>query len=193
MLRVFPRTQELVVQGPHTHADAVGAATMFDHLLRLLVDPSPTEPPWGDEGKNLTSPLTITARIPKYTAEQKLAWDKNLSHFMSQFPTVRVHNENTGVRATTTKLQWLKFNREETVAIVTKSKQLGFTVTAAAISHAARPGRQHHPRHPCDIQRAQLYRSAGVAACKTCGTSPIRHAGCVPFPRDSAAGEQNLG
>lgn len=141
VLHVFPQTQELVIQGPHTHLDAIGMAKLFDHLLRLLVNPSPAEPPWGDEGKNLTPPLTITARVPKYTAEQKRAWDENLSHFMSQFPTVRLHNENPGAPATRAKLQWLTFTREETAGIAARSKQLGFTVTAAAqaaISHATR-------------------------------------------------------
>ena len=140
VLHILPHAQELVIQGPHTHLDGIGMATLFDHLLRLLAAPSLTEPPWGDEGKNLTPPLTITARVPKYTAEQKQVWDENLSHFMSQFPSVRVHNENPGARATRAKLQWLTFNREESAGIVAKSKQLGFTVTAAvqaALSHAA--------------------------------------------------------
>ena len=60
---------------------------------------------------------------------------------MSQFPTVRLHNENAGAPATRAKLQWLTFTREETAGIAAKSKQLGFTVTAAAqaaISYATR-------------------------------------------------------
>ena len=141
VLHVFPQTQELVVQGPHTHLDAIGGAKLFDHLLRLLVNPSSAEPPWGDEGKNLNPPLTITAQVPKYTAEQKRAWTETLSHFISQLPTVRLHNENPGAPATRAKLQWLTFTREETASIAAKSKQLGFTVTAAAqaaVSHATR-------------------------------------------------------
>ena len=141
VLHVFPQTQELVVQGPHTHLDGIGMAKLFDHFLRLLVNPSPAEPSWGDEGKNLTPPLTITARVPEYTAEQKRAWTEALSHFMSQLPTIRLHNENPGAPATRAKLQWLTFTREETASIAAKSKQLGFTVTAAgqaAISRATR-------------------------------------------------------
>ena len=141
VLHLFPETQELVVQGPHTHLDAIGMAVLFDHLLRLLVGPPPAEPSWGDEGKNLTPPLTITARVPKYTAEQKRAWDETLSHFLSQLPTVRLHTENPGAPATRAKLQWLTFTREETASIAAKSKQLGFTVTAAAqaaVSYASR-------------------------------------------------------
>lgn len=141
VLHVLTQTQELVLQAPHTHVDGIGMATFFDHLLRLLVKPSLTQPPFGNEGANLMPPLCVTAQVPRYTPEQKKAWDENLKQFMSQFPTVRVHNENAGARATTAKLQWLTFNREETARIVAKSKHLGFSVTAAvqaAISHSAR-------------------------------------------------------
>lgn len=141
VLHVLPRTQELVLQGPHTHVDGIGMTTFFDNLLRFLVAPSRKEPTWGDEGKNLTPPLTITAKIPECTAEQKHAWDANLSHYLAQFPTVRVHNENAGDPAKTTKLRWLRFTRAETTSIAAQSKSLGFSVTAAAqsaISHAAR-------------------------------------------------------
>lgn len=142
VLHVLPNTQELVLQAPHTHVDGIGMVTFFNHLMRLLVGPEDhLDRPFGTEGSNLTPPLTTMANVKPYTPSQKQAWDANLQNFLSQFPTVRVHNENRGARATTAKMQWLTFSREETAAIASKSKALGFSVTAAAqaaMSHAAR-------------------------------------------------------
>jgi hypothetical protein len=141
VLHVLPRTQELVLQAPHTHVDGIGMATFLHQMLRFLVAPSPVEVAFGNEGANLMPPLCITAQVPKYTPSQKQAWDSNLHNFISQFPTVRVRNENAGARATKAKVQWLTFTLEETTRIATKSKALGFSVTAAAqaaISLAAR-------------------------------------------------------
>ena len=142
VLHVLPNTQEIVLQAPHTHFDGIGMATFFNHLLRLLVGPEEhLDRPFGTEGLNLTPPLTITANVKPYTPSQKQTWDDNLSNFFSQLPTVRVRNENRGARAGATKTQWLTFSREETAAIASRSKELGFSVTAgiqAAMSHAAR-------------------------------------------------------
>jgi len=151
VLHVLPQTQELVLQAPHTHVDGIGMVTFFDHLLRYLVNPTPTEPSFGNEGENLVPPLSITAQVPAYTPEQKKAWDDNLNNFMSQFPTVRVRSENKGAAATKATMQWLTFTPDETTRIVNRSKQLGFSVTAAAqaaVSYAARiHGQVHNTKH----------------------------------------------
>ena len=142
VLHVLPHTQELALQAPHTHVDGIGMITFFDHLLRHIVNPSPTSPPaWGTEASNLTPMLSFTAHIPTMSPTQKALWDTNLQAYLSAFPTVRLHNENKGTPATKTTMQYLRFTRAETASIVTRCKQLGFSVTAAAqaaISHAAR-------------------------------------------------------
>ncbi|KAM5456324.1 hypothetical protein MaudCBS49596_001346 [Microsporum audouinii] len=140
VLHVLPRTQELVLQAPHTHVDGIGMVTAFDRMMRLLVAPLATQPDFGKESSNLIPPLSITAEVPKYTLSQKQTWDSIFQSFMSQFPSIRVHTENTGVPATKARLQWLTFTVEETARIVARSKELGFSVTAAvqaAHSHAA--------------------------------------------------------
>lgn len=142
VLHVLPQTQELVIQGPHTHVDGIGAATFFNHILQFLADPVPACPPaYGTEAANLTPPCAVVTNVPQCTAEQKKVWDTNLQSFLSQFPTVRVHNENKGARATTTKVQWITFSPTETSRIAARSKELGLSVTSAAqaaLSLAAR-------------------------------------------------------
>lgn len=142
VLHVLPHTQELALQAPHTHVDGIGMTTFFDHLLRHIVNPSPTSPPaWGTEASNLTPMLSFTAHIPSMSPSQKALWDTNLQAYLHALPTVRLHNENKGSPATKTTMQYLRFSRAETAAVVGRCKDLGFSVTAAAqaaISHAAR-------------------------------------------------------
>ncbi|EFQ99798.1 hypothetical protein MGYG_02810 [Nannizzia gypsea CBS 118893] len=140
VLHVLPRSQELVLQAPHTHVDGIGMVTAFDRMMRFLVAPLATQPNFGKEGSNLIPPLSITAEVPKYTVSQKQTWDSVFQSFISQFPSIRVHTENIGEPARKAKLQWLTFTADETARIVARSKELGFSVTAAvqaAISHAA--------------------------------------------------------
>lgn len=142
VLHVLPKTQELVLQGPHTHVDGIGAATFFNHILQFMADPVPASAPeFGTEGDNLTPPCAVVTNVPQCTAEQKKVWDTNLQKFLSQFPTVRVHNENKGARATRSKVQWITFSAAETSRIAARSRELGLSVTSAAqaaLSLAAR-------------------------------------------------------
>ncbi|EFR01003.1 hypothetical protein MGYG_04005 [Nannizzia gypsea CBS 118893] len=141
VLHVLPRTQEIVLQAPHTHVDGIGMVTFFNQMMQLLVAP-PARPNFGKEGSHLVPPISKTAEIPEYTISQKVAWDAALVKFRSQFPTVSLRPDNAGaLPAKYTKLQWLTFTAEETARIAAKSKELGFSVTAAAqaaLSHATR-------------------------------------------------------
>ncbi|KAF7562332.1 hypothetical protein G7046_g1839 [Stylonectria norvegica] len=144
VLHVLPRTQELVIQGPHTHLDSIGSATFFDHLLNALVAQAPSSKPvFGDEGANLGSPCSVAARILPCTLSQKTAWDTALTNFISGFPTVRLHNENKGSRAGRTNLQWLSFDPQDTERIVSRSRELGISVTSAAQAAISLSARLH--------------------------------------------------
>jgi hypothetical protein len=79
VLHVLPNTQELVIQCPHTHCDAIGMAIFLNNMLRFLVAPSPgSELTFGKEGTNLQACLTITAEIPEQSASQKKPGTKYL-------------------------------------------------------------------------------------------------------------------
>ncbi|KAF1978067.1 hypothetical protein BU23DRAFT_654410 [Bimuria novae-zelandiae CBS 107.79] len=142
ILHVLPQTQEIVLQGPHTHLDGIGMATFFNNLLTLMtVPPEKLQRPFGSEAANLTESILISAGVPIHTAEEKQAFDDNFAAYVENFPTMRLNTLNTGQKAKRTMNQWLTFTREETSAIAVKSKEHGFSVTSAAqaaVSHAAR-------------------------------------------------------
>ncbi|KAI5460577.1 hypothetical protein BGZ63DRAFT_387471 [Mariannaea sp. PMI_226] len=144
VLHVLPRTQELVLQSPHTHLDGLGSATFFNHMLKALVAPPPTsQPAFGTEGINLQGPCSVAARVQPYTPAQKAAWDATLHTFISGFPTVRLENENKGGRAGRTNLLWLSYDSTDTTQIVNRVRELGISVTSAAQAAISLSARLH--------------------------------------------------
>jgi hypothetical protein len=152
ILHVLPQTQEIVLQGPHTHLDGIGSATFLNNLLALMTAPPESlQRPFGTEATNLTESIIISAGIPAHTAEEKQAFDDNLAAYVGNFPTMRLNTLNTGQKAKKTMCQWLTFTPEETSAIAVKSKENGFSVTSAAqaaVSHAVRiQGKNNNTSH----------------------------------------------
>jgi hypothetical protein len=140
-LHVLPQSQELILHAPHTHVDAIGMVTFFDNMLQYLVDPKPFE--FGLEGRNLLQPLSDLASIPRSNPSAKDAWGSHIQNFIAQFPTIRVKNENKGGMATRPTMQWLQFSEKETEDIVSRSRELGITVTAAAQAAVSLAARVH--------------------------------------------------
>ncbi|KAI0456728.1 hypothetical protein F5B21DRAFT_466543 [Xylaria acuta] len=142
ILHVLPQTQEIVLQGPHTHVDGIGMAIFFNNLLTLMTaPPDELQRPFGGEAVNLTVSIITSANLPSRTAEETKTFYDNFATYVEGFPTMRLKTLNTGQKAKRTMNQWLTFTREETSRIAITSKQHGFSVTSAAqaaISHAAR-------------------------------------------------------
>ncbi|KAK0738833.1 hypothetical protein B0T18DRAFT_422946 [Schizothecium vesticola] len=142
VLHVLPHTQELLLQSPHTHLDAIGSATFFNHMMSYLVAPATSPPAFGTEGTNLSPPCSVLARVPpNCTPAQQQAWDTYLSTYLSNFPTVRLHNTNKDAPAARSNNQWLTFTPTETQLLLSRSRELGLSITSvgqAALSLAAR-------------------------------------------------------
>lgn len=139
VMHFLARTQEIVLQSPHSQMDGLGIMLWYDNFLKELVK-SPETIAFGDEAKNLLPALTSLARIPPYSAQQKRRWDQNMDDWLSNMPTVRLAgtaNERPGKGT----FQWLKFSVEDTQKLLTAAKRHGVTVSSisqAAVTHAAR-------------------------------------------------------
>ena len=144
VLHVFPNTKELVLSSPHTHIDAFGIATFFDNLLRLLVAPAQFNPRFGDEAENLIPPLSVLTNVPRdCPLETQSRFNDLLTNWVSSMPTVRVQTENPTATAGNTKLAWLTFDVAETSALVSKTKELGLSVTGVAQAAMSRAAKIH--------------------------------------------------
>lgn len=143
VLHVLPKTQELVLQGPHAYIDAIGSIMVLDRLLQFLVsDPAGQLPQkLGGEEENLADPLVLAVNVPPTSAKTKAMWDAAIGRFGSNLPTIGLSVAKTTGVAKDTKLLWLALNKDETKSLAIRGKQLGLTVTAsvqAAISRAIR-------------------------------------------------------
>ncbi|SPO01946.1 uncharacterized protein DNG_04619 [Cephalotrichum gorgonifer] len=144
VLRVLPRTQEIVLQCPHAHMDGIGSLIFFNNLLNYLVAPLPAaEPAFGTEGANLVPPSSITTRVQPCTSGQKDAWDAIFHNFLASFPTVRLNTENKGAPAGRTTNVWLTFDPADTGRIVARARELGVTVTSVLQAAVSLSARQH--------------------------------------------------
>ncbi|KAJ2992879.1 hypothetical protein NUW58_g2020 [Xylaria curta] len=141
LLHFLPHTQEVFVQGPHTHIDGIGLAVLLRFILQSVAGAEESSCVLGEEVKNLLPPLAVTSGVPTPTPAQKKAFNTAMQGFVSNFAAVHVHSENKGAPARTTKIQWLIYDEADTKAIAARSKELGFSVTAclqAALSRTAR-------------------------------------------------------
>lgn len=142
ILHVLPHTQEAIIQCPHTHTDGLGTVTLFNNMLQSLAIPS-KQPPFGDEAKNLLPPFTITAKVPKLTAEHQARWNANMGTWLQNMPTIGLAASATDRAPGPSRVQSLTFSNEETRAIISTAKKMGATPTHVGHAAAALATRVH--------------------------------------------------
>lgn len=89
VLHVLPDTQELMIQGPHTHMDGFELMKTFQHLISCMVrlplssgivESSPVD--FGSEARKLSLPMSLTCQTPPCSAEDKQKWDTLMEDFI---------------------------------------------------------------------------------------------------------------
>lgn len=203
-LHVLPNTQEIVLQGPHTHLDGLGMAMIMDSMMKHMVAPSSLMPAGspdassspGAEATNLLPPLEITTAGPAMTPSQEATYRQSMREYVDPArPVLKLRSQNADQPARKTRLRWLALDVADTQSIVRRSRQLGFTLTAAlqaALSRAGlaqssgdRHGVQHQAIMAIYNARDMVVDTARYPAARLVGPSVFVMPAVFPIVRDS--------
>ncbi|KAI3343374.1 hypothetical protein F4824DRAFT_507220 [Ustulina deusta] len=147
VLHVLPNTQELLLQGPHSHLDGFGLTKTFQHLIECLVrlpispEGSVSNVKFGSEGQNLTPPMSLCCRILPYSADEKSKWDKLIEDFTKPEHKLYLNPRNEASPPRVSRTQWLEFDPPSTRKIQQEGRDRGVSLAAivqGAISLTAR-------------------------------------------------------
>lgn len=147
VLHVLPNTQELLIQGPHTHLDGFGITKTFQHLIRCLaslpISPKGTTSTiiYGSEGRNLTPAMSLCCHTPPYSTEEKQKWDQLIEDFIKPQNKLYLLPRNEKSPPRLSRTQWLEFDASSTKLIQQEGRDRGVSLAAivqGAISLAAR-------------------------------------------------------
>ncbi|KAI0450356.1 hypothetical protein F5B21DRAFT_529185 [Xylaria acuta] len=136
VLHVLPNTQELLIQGPHTHLDGFGLTKTFQHLIECLVrlpispEGGVSDVEFGSEGQNLTPPMSLCCRTPPYSAEDKRKWDKLIEDFTKPQHKLYLRPRNETSPPGVSRTQWLEFDPPSTRKIQEEGRNRGVSLAA---------------------------------------------------------------
>lgn len=148
-VHVLPHTQEIVIQGPHTHLDGLGMAMILDAMMKHMVAPPRTtdsspntrSSAAGAETAKLLPPLEVITAGPAITPSQEETYRQSMREWADPTrPVLKLRTRNADGPAAKTRLRCLTFNAMDTQDLVRRTKQLGFTVTAALQAALSRAG-----------------------------------------------------
>ncbi|KAL2419951.1 hypothetical protein ABEF95_009306 [Exophiala dermatitidis] len=149
-LHVLPRSQELLLQSPHSSVDGAGLVMMAHLLLSAVTSPKPTTVGCsavkglseGEESDYLAPPFRTTAQAGPFTGRQVKTANAELKRYFAAFPGMTLPTEKPKaktregtVRPGKTKRKCHVFDECETIAIAEACRGKGLTVTHAV--HAA--------------------------------------------------------
>ncbi|KAM7215662.1 hypothetical protein V8F06_008953 [Rhypophila decipiens] len=153
VLHVLLNTQELLLQGPHTHLDGFGLMKTFQHLISCLVqiplssdDGSDGEileqKSFGsDEGRNLTPPMSICCPISPLTEQEKKKWDDLMTDFIKPTHKIYLDAQNHDSPPRYSRTQFMVFDPRSTKTLQDEAQKRRVSIAAilqGAISLAAR-------------------------------------------------------
>jgi hypothetical protein len=125
VLRVFPKSNEVMLSAPHTNLDGNGSMIFFDSLFRLVERPEQINTSGIID--RLSRPLSTVAHIPDANKEQIA---KAAVQIESLFPpVVGLPFKGADQPPTAMETEETNLSKEETDSVIEASKAAGFTVT----------------------------------------------------------------
>ncbi|KAK2756656.1 hypothetical protein FQN54_005101 [Arachnomyces sp. PD_36] len=174
VLHVLPNTQELLIQGPHTHLDGFGLMKTFQHvissLVRLPLSSTPDGDPvkFGSEARNLSPPMSLACQTTPCSAEDKQKWDKLIEEFIKPEHKIYLNTRDESCPPRFSRTQWMVFDALSTKAIQQEAQKREVSLAAivqGAISLSAREhGNNRTRRHAIQaLYSVREYIDASIA------------------------------
>ncbi|KAI3324024.1 hypothetical protein HD806DRAFT_535137 [Xylariaceae sp. AK1471] len=141
VLHVLPNTQELLIQGPHTHLDGFGITRTFQHImtcltkLPVLSEGTTIPDKLGGEGRNLTPAMSSCCHTPPYSVEDHEKWNILIQDFINPKHKLYLIPRNATKPPGLSRTQWLEFDQPSTKLIQQEARNR--TVSLAAIVQGA--------------------------------------------------------
>ncbi|KGO47530.1 hypothetical protein PEX1_049040 [Penicillium expansum] len=135
-LHVLPNTQELMIQGPHTHLDGFGIMKTLQHIisyvvqLPLLSDVDQIPVAFGHEAHNLSPPMSLTCQTPPCSAEDRQKWDKLMEDFIDPKHKIYLNTRNETSPPRFSRTQWLVFDATSTKSLQSEAQKHGVSLAA---------------------------------------------------------------